>query len=612
MTVFRFLRRQAAAWLLPVLALGLSTGCGGKKSNSTATTASTVTIKGKVTYVRRPLLKSPAGIPTGLETDTAKFQTLPARGVVVRAWESKSQKLSDGTTQNVWVVVNNAVTDAEGSYSFGLTKGNTFFLELLSRQPVSLGSGIRIVADQIASAVNIVDRPLYTLRKGLDGASATLTPGTAATADATVDFAVGLNDNWLLGYEQNTRVLDAAAESAGTGSRPLAILDSAFGFAVTYGRASVAVPLDLHYQVGVSDPKGSFIEYDQTVYPQSVDGFMALRHIFGSVKGAASDDDAFDEGVLFPLFARNGLSLTASGFHPVATMVPDLSPDLAVLEAFADAMAANQLKSPYLADTHAGGANYRDVRDVMGLTGAQLTPFAVPALRALSWDIVLKANNLPNPGTVTDWDKITPATSLRFFTPSATLDSSNRTSDVTNIFHQVGRLQEARTATETADLAAIFTNAVLTPMLATYNLTWPRPAVPALYGTFLQDWGTDPKSTVAALPTQTFSMAKAVQVNGTYPNLSSGEVVFARYLLTKDTAFLMSLNLPAPLPAGTQIAVVLNRTTYHFDNANTPIRLTQSGNATSPALYTLSMRLLSPTTLQAGPIQAALRLDPAP
>lgn len=612
MTVFRTLWRQAAAGLFLLLAGASMVGCGGKNSGS-KTPTDTYHVTGLVGYVRPPLVKDDLGVPTGLETDSTKFKTLPARGVAVRLWELTNEKQADGSP--VYIVSYVAITNLAGGYSIPVQAGRSYFIEILSKVTTGVsGVPIRLVADSIDSSLPVMDRNVYVMRKGLDGSTDSMTPATPAK-ETTLNFTVGVADSWRLAPESVTTDARADLEPAPTGSRVLALLDSAYTFSTLYGGAATAAPLDLHYLQGVNHPKGSFVEYDPMTRPLTYDGSSGKRHFFGSIRGdQASNDDAFDEGVLFPIFARNVLSTYASSLAPVASPLPDLAPDLAVLEAFADAMSANLLKSPYLADTSASGTTYRDVRDLLGLTTPQCSPFSTPSLRALSWDLILKGNSLPNPGTATDWDKIDPRAMQRFLIPRIPTDTSGVLTDVINIYSQVARLKDPKSGSESVDLASLFTDSVLTPILSPYNLTWPRPVAPSPYASFLQDWGADPANTVPAKtpPQQSFTMSGASLVDGVFPNASSGEVVYAKFTISKDTAFNLSLSLPSPLPPGATIEVRLVGQTLIFDGTNTPVRIVLAGNITTPQLYTVRMRLLSPTTLQSNPIQAALRFDPAP
>lgn len=613
MTVSRSLWRLASACLLPVLALVFSAGCNSK-GGSSSKGATSFHVTGVVSYLRPPLLKDASGIPTGLETDEAKFQKHLGRGLVVRLWEQVEEKLPDGTPQTVYTLVNSTITSQLGFYSLAVESGHSYYVEVLS-QSAGAGGTLRLVADVIDSSIPAADRNIYMLRKGLDGSSASLHPATAAH-EATLNFEIGMSDVWLLGPQTSSPSPVATPESVGTGSRVIAALDSAYTFATLFGTSVTSGNLDIHYLRGINHPKGSFIEFDSSVYPLAYDGSTHAYHTFATLRGDQStNDDAFDEGILFPMYAHSFLVNNGANLKPVGSPLPDLAPDLALQEAFADAMAANLLQSPYLADTAAAGTTYRDVRDLLGLSGSAMTPFSAPSLRALAWEIILKSNSLPTPGVVTDWDKIDPRVALRFLTLKIPTDTTtSHPTDVVNIYSQVARLQEAKSGLETVDLASIFTNSTLTPLLGAFNLQWPRPTAPSPYAGFLQDWGTDPTnaSPTTTPPTQSFTMAHATMVDGIYPNVSSGEVIYAKYLLTKDSAFNLSLSLPSPLPSGASIEVKVFGSTYLFDAANTPVRVTMGGNASTPVLYTLRMRLISPNTLQPAPIQVALRMDPAP
>ena len=65
----------------------------------------------------------------------------------------------------------------------------------------------------------------------------------------------------------------------------------------------------------MTHPRGAFIEYDRSRYPQSFDSGTQSYHYFGTLKGGPADDDAYDEGVILPLMARNGVWALGIGFQ---------------------------------------------------------------------------------------------------------------------------------------------------------------------------------------------------------------------------------------------------------------------------------------------------------
>ena len=622
MVSMQFPLRLGAIFLGTALAVGIL-GCSGSKgSNSTEY----VTLTGKVTYTRVPLLKDANGVPTGLETNSANFTKLPARGIQLRVFQSKEETNPDGTKATVWTATSSSiVTDSTGSYSVQVPRGNPTFVELLSKVP---GAGtalpVRIIADPagINSTVPQPDRLLYSMRKGVDGSSpaGNYLPATVASANATVNFDVGLTDAWWLVNPRSDKSPVPVMETSGSGSRILAIADSIYAFEQAYGDAvpskTAAQTLDLHYKVGLSEPQGTFVEYEPRTYPHSYDG--AYHHYFGSLRGGADNDDAWDEGVLFPLLARN--NLVAQGYTPLLPVkdsnpahLVSLRPDLALVEGFADTMAAVLLQSPYLADTKASGITVRDVRDLGSLAGSQLSMFSAPAIRTFAWDLVLKANSLPSPGTPTDWAKIVSTATTRFFTRTIPTDSSSNPTDISNLYVQLGRLQESKSSSDTVDLKTIFTDGVLTAMLSPYNVVWPRPTTGSL-ATFLTDLGADPNTLGStAVPNLAWSMAGAFRDDtGVFPNVSAGEEQCFRFTLSKDMPYNLSVGSAASLPDGASVQIVLNELddqTYTFDRAHPgPIRIVLTGNSTTPVPMLLRARFLSPNILQPD-LATTLRLD---
>lgn len=601
--------------VLATASLFLVMACGGKNNSTSAPLPETVAVSGKVTYVRVPLAKDANGVPTGPETDPAKFSVLPAQGFVIRFVQKTEETQPDGTKTSVWKVVSGAsqITDSTGAYSTRVPKNTPVYAELMSRVATG-GQSIRILADPagITSAVPQAERLVYTLRKGLDGSSpaGNPLPATTPTGDATVNFAVGLDDKWWLTQEAISQAGNALLETTGTGSRVLAIGDTATAFGTVYGSPTPGDTLDLHYRRGISEPKGSFIEFDTRVYPLSVEGSNSTRHFFGSIRGGQSNDDAFDEGVLLPLYARANLySLNPSVLFPILAPLSNLTPELAVLEGLSDAMAATLLKSPYLADMTPAGVTYRDIRDITSLGTAQRTPYSAPLLAASAWAIVLKANSLPNPGVPSDWAKIDPKATARFFVTRRPLDSANLDTDLVSIYGQLARLKEGKGTNEPVDLASVFTDSVLTSLLQPFNIVWPRPTT-GPYASFLLDWGADPNSLTKPIPGLTLSMAQAEQVRGSFPNASAGELAFARFTATKDTAY--NLGLQAALPPEAQVEVQVDSQAYLFSASQPgPQRVVLRGNTTTPVLHRVRVRLLSPAVRQPD-LQATVRLDLAP
>jgi hypothetical protein len=393
----------------------------------------------------------------------------------------------------------------------------------------------------------------------------------------------------------------------------LAVLDSVYTWTSTYGRAvpDGSSTLDLHYRPGISESRGSFVEYDKTAYPLAFDG--SSLHYFGSIRGGSANDDAWDEGVLFPILARNYMAnLWPLELPPVGQKLPDLVPDLALAEGFVDAMAANLLKSPYLADTAGSGATYRDIRDLSTLGAGQKSPYSAPAIAALSWELVLKANGLASPGTSATWSSVNPLAMVRFFSPVMPKASDGTTIiDTYSVYSQLLRLSEAKGTSEPVNLAALFPDSVLTPLLASFGVPWPRPTT-APYSSFIQDWGTDPNTSSTAIAPMTFSMSKAVRVGGLFPNASEGEVAYAKFLLDKDIAFSFAVRTtPATLPAGSFIEIYFPYAskTFQFYGTTAAQRFLLPGNSTTPVFQWVQVRLVSPDQV-APDVQVTLQLVP--
>lgn len=603
---FGHLGRGARQAVLALLALGglgiltLSLACKSSSKNTDSTTVTaTATISGKVTYVRIPLLNDANGVPTGLETNSTNFKVLPVRGALVRVYQAKDETNPDGTKTRVWVLSTpSALTDSTGAYSATVSQGADTFVEVTTLYQVS-NQQVRLIADPdgINSSLPQSQRILYSARKGADGTApvGNPTPGTKVTANVTLNFDVGLNDKLWLSPSNGIQPTSAVLEPSATGSRPFAIGDSIYGFGAIYlSGFSLSNVLDMHYRPGISETRGSFIEFDRSKFPLSYDG--GAGHFFGSLRGSTSNDDAWDEGIIFPILGRYFLYLQGQTIlFPPATPLLDLAPNVALLEGLAPIMAANALKSPYLADTSGGTIQIQDVRSLAGVPLAKQTVYSTPTIRALGWELLLKANSIASPGTAATWSTINPAAMVRFFNLVSPADQT----DISSIYQQLGRLKEAKSSTDPIDLTTIFTDATLATVTAPFQITWPRPTAAPL-STFVTDWGSDPNnSTLGIFP---FSMANAVQVGGTYPNISEGEVAYARFALTKDTAYdVKVVGSNGPLPAGSTIELrfTFASLTFLFDGASSSqsFRVVLPGNTTTPTVNPVRIRLISPNAM---------------
>lgn len=589
------LRRPASA-LAAAASLLLALACGGgdSKNGNGASPTPTVTVTVKVNYTRIPLLTDANGLPTGLEPNSANYKNLPARGAQVRLWVAKDETALDGSKVRVWTKAAETSTDSTGAASITTAPKDTdAFVEVLSVMPSTGTQDLRIVGDPagVRSSLPVGERPVYALRRGLDGnaPAGVPTPAGKAGASTTLTFDVGLSDKWWLTLDGPDQLSKATQEATGTGSRVLAIMDSIYAYAASgMGSASPGGPLDLHYRMGVSDARGTFVEYDRARFPLSYDGGLQILRYFGSIRGSQANDDAFDEGIIQTLCARNGLwARGASTLFPTGKALPDYTLDACLLDALPFAMAATVQKTPYIADTSGAGATVLDVRNLGSKAGG---PNSAPAVAALAWDLTLKANSLPNPGAPADWGKIDPKAMVRFYSLTTPTDAK----DVVSVFSQLALLKEAKISGEPVDLAAIFTDAVITGLAAPYNIPWPRPgsgpfAPPAA------DWGTDPSS--LAVPFA-FSMSKAVQADGRFPNSSSGEVRAGIFTLDKDVAYNLKVTtVPPTLPAGTTLEVLFSvpNVTFQFSGSSAePARIVLRGLKDTPVVHKLRARVVSP------------------
>jgi hypothetical protein len=292
---------------------------------------------------------------------------------------------------------------------------------------------------------------------------------------------------------------------------------------------------------------------------------------------------------------------------------------MARIEGLAEAMAANLLKSPYLADTK-GTVLASPAKDIRTFTVQG--PYSAPAVRALAWGVVLKANNITAPGLAADWANMNPLAAVRFFQSPTALtngatDSTARDLEPLNIYSQLTRLKEAKGTSEPVDLATIFTDTVLTALSAPAGLTWPRATTTAgvLATPYVLDWGTDPNATTTALSPVTLSMAKAVQVGATYPNLSQGEVFYAGFSLTVDKRYNLRATISPALGADASLDVdlpMLGRTFNFTGSGQTLDTVVIPVYTTAPVYHPVRLRLKSALSKQAAPVAVTIAFVPAP
>ena len=629
------LYRASLQTLGAVALLALALACKGSGGNSGAS-VTTATISGVVTYSRVPLAKDANGVPTGLvdATVAANLTSLPARGAAIRIYQQVEQTKPDGSKILVWELAGSGLTDTTGSYSLSATKDRPTLVELQSSFAGGGGTLINVIAESggIDSTTPNYNRLRYGMRKAADGTASAGTnnvPASVLSANATVNFTVGLNDAWYLvnpalslGTSEAAALPLAVLETTlsghtqGTGSRVLGIGDTIATFLTYYTTATPGGNLDLHYWRG-NESQGSFIEYARDLvqfHDQLYDPSTGSYHFRGALRAGPINDDAWDEGVILPLLARNSLysgnlgrtfSTPLNPLYPAGTPLDSLSLDMARIEGLAEAMAANVLKSPYLADTKGTGLA-SPVKDIRTVTVQG--PNSATAVRALAWGVVLKANNITAPGLATDWASMNPLAAARFFqTPTGltngATDTTARDTEPLNIYSQLVRLKEAKLSTEPVDLVSIFTDAALTALATPAGLTWPRPATTAGVFTapYVTDWGTDPNAITTPLAPVSLTMAKAVQVGGAYPNLSQGEVFYAGFSLTVDKRYSLKATITPALSsdASLEVDLPLMGRTFTFKGAGSQVDgVVVPVYNTAPVYHPVRLRLKSATTVQ--------------
>jgi hypothetical protein len=351
----------------------------------------------------------------------------------------------------------------------------------------------------------------------------------------------------------------------------------------------------------------------------------------GSVRGGPQYDDAWDEGALLSMMARNNMrpSGASNVFQLPARKFPGcdprnqslsahLHPTMAMVEGLPDAMAAIALKTPYL--TSASGTAVRDVRNK---TGLPLDVFSGPAIAAFAWELALKVSGVAWPGNPETWADITPALIIPLcsLTYELGIDEGKDFAthrDVPSLFTQLRRMSllHGETLTEEA----------LTQMTTPYfGAVWPRPEDGPL-SCFIADWGSDPDSAKEAVPGFPLGMSDStLDAEGRFSNLTAKENHTAKLALTKDTAYWLSV-APAPsLPGGASIEVRIVECAVGSDDARTissgsaatlsfshpnPQRVVLRGASDGTLYHLLHFSLKSPTSRVAN-AQVSVRLDPA-
>ena len=619
MAVLKSWLRLGATALVLAGFLGLGLGCHSNNYNPAS-----YTVQGNVTYVQVPLNYTTDGVPTGLQTDPNLFHVTPARGVVVRVFQSWRQIDAYGNVTYAWLLAGSGVTDGNGYYSIGgLTLLQPTFVELDS---VSSASGtVKLVGDPagVDSLVPEPGRVIYALRKGADGSTSTTnpTPGVALPGDSVVNFSLGMTDPWLLtplNWNVPTTGPFTYPPTVVAGSKPLAILDSVYIFASNYGNPTPGAVLDLHYNPNVRSPRGSFVEYNRMLYPLSYDG--SAYHYFGSIAGGLTvngvtyPDDANYQGVIFSLLGRNHLfAQNQTVLYPTGNALTDLTPPMAVIEGLANGMAASLQLSPYLPNTALPG-RYPPV-DIRVPSAAQ-TAFSAPNIAGLSWDLNLIANGISAPGDQASWANMYPSYLNRLYElsrPVVAVGKYYAANDVDSIYSQIAALELAQTSTEYVDLPLLFTDTFIQTTLAQFNLPWTNAIS---FPHFMVNLGMDPNTLVSKIPSFTLSMAQAQAVPQfppgqaaamAYPNQSNEEVYYASFTASQDHTYSLGVTTVPPIPDGAAIEVTVDpgpvsAEVYLYGGSNPVTNTFQvAGNyadQTNPVWHYLQVRIVSPTILQ--------------
>lgn len=688
--------------------LAALTGCGKSHSSSNPAT-SQVVISGKVTYDRIPLVRAANGVPTGLETDPTKFElNLPARYITVNLYQKVAVPdplfPNDRTKDKIFFGLHGSAATADGTYSFSVDPDLEWMVEVQSS--IHLGAAtspadVNLIADPngLTSTLPHQNRLRYCIRKAPDGTLPPTAPSVnhvatskvaAGSPTTVVDFHIGVGDSWFLadvdhrllsstitprlvpGYSEGLVVggnpngyqKAGQLEATPTGSRVLSILDAFVDMAAYLGTSGTLVSitpggsgttLDLHYLQGRSEPGGTHIAWDRSLYPQgqaidpntsvptptgfnaSFDAATGTFHYFGSVQAGASNDDAWDRSKLISLAAKAYLfqQISRGSFfaqsNPLGKYTPlpqdapltNLEPQMALLEGLPDGLAAVILKNPYITDTTSTGLTYRDIRDLGAVPPSELTVFSAPFHAALIWELALKANAIPRSEVPADWAKIIPAT----VSPLASLIEPFGNLDTINLYPQLKAMQS--TLPGLTSTTSPFTDTVLRDLLTQMgvpagNIPWPRPSVGPL-SAFVASWGADPISNPTAPATSTIapivlSMGSATPVAGIYGNMSPGEVAFAHFTVSRTKIYAFDVQFPGgPLTNG-QVEVSLigigtpdgvTISTYTFTNStSTSIPLTLQAPLGAASTWLVRMRMLSPTVLQPD-TTVAIKLVPA-
>ena len=613
-------------------------GCGGGRNQTDDSAARTVT--GTITYTRLPIKVDNNGYPLGLDSqDNAEI--LPLRGAYVRVVCSKEETMPDDSKVEVWYVYDWDYTNSEGEYTASLPDDDTIpaYVEVQSVFN-NYGYLVRIIADPdgINSQIPQADRVIYSMRKGIDGSAPFDNPMPAATVEGKVelDFEIGLDDGWWITHPSEQHAQSAQLEFYGTGSKVAAIIDTLYTASTLIGNPTPGATLDLHYRQNITEPFGTYVEYDRARFPLAYEPSSStgggVLHFFGSVRGGpgAENDDAWDQGTLLSMMARNSMRGTQIPgrfqFPPKKysdisdgrnqSIISSLQPTMAMAEGLPDAIAAIVLKTPFL--TSGSGTAVKDIRKI---TELPQDIYSSPAITAFTWEVALKANSITAPGEPDTWEKIEPNSIPHFYSLQSEIyyDEESEYSEITDLpslFTQLKRLSEISGSLDSVDLTEIFTDNVITQMATPFfGEIWPRPIEGPL-SNFITDWGLDPNSATDALPSFTLSMSDSVaDAEGNFSNLTYKENFSAKIRLSKDVAYRLSVIPDPPLPTGASIEVRIDGnvlSSYLFDSSSPdPKRIVLIGDSDYAIAYLLDFSLKSSKVKIAGDTIINVRLDPA-
>jgi hypothetical protein len=96
-------------------------------------------------------------------------------------------------------------------------------------------------------------------------------------------------------------------------------------------------------------------------------------------------------------------------------------------------------------------------------------------------------------------------------------------------------------------------------------------------------------------------MAKAVQVHGSFPNLSQGEVFYSGFSLSADKRYVISATITPALAAGSEVHLdlpMLNQSFTFTGSGGALAATTLTVNSTAPVYHPVRVRLRNPAAVQ--------------